>query len=562
MVLTPEQIVEKIKNPNSIIDALKKEHKKLLMHVHGVDVTEYLTQIEGLENSTKIAIRKRLARSNKDLFADILRPTDKIFTSDGGLKDYDISSEKTKEEFKTKLSDIIDGYSLTEWLETYFVDKYTVDPNGLFFIEHSNGEAYPTYKAISCIRDYEQKGRGIEYIIFEPEQVYENGKLQYETIRVYDDAGDRTYKLKGDSITKIDDESYPNPWGYVPAVTCSDLTNTLTGYKKSSIYEQVELADEYLRETSVKTLFKYHHGFPLFWQYMSTCPVCKGIGSVNKTNSEGENITCTCNACNGSGWAIKKDVSDVTGIMPPESNETPTITPEIAGYVVPPIESWRQMTEELKLMRDMIFFSHWGTMLNREDNEKTAFEVSANIQPIQDRLNKYTSSLESTETYIVDMLGAFYYNSTYKGSSINYGRNYIIKSPGEVLEHYLKNKTGGASYTILNDKLKQYYHTLYAHDKYSLSISMKLIQVEPFIHNTIDEVAKWSVPAQDFAEKRYYNDWLSNYTKEELLKKDVKQLKSELTDFVKTKIDEQTIKVQGIQGTEIPRGQAEGQNTN
>ena len=397
-MITKDKVLELLKaEQRPEIVELKKEHKKLVMHVHGVGVEEYLAKIEGLENETKIALRRKFARSNKDLFADILRPTDKIFNSQGGSKNYSFKNKSSKDKFIDQLSNVSDGYSLAQWLQMFFVDKITVDPNGLFFVEHENNLAYPTYKSILSIYDYQCSGRGVDWVIFEPKDFGE-----YKTVRVYDELNDYTYKYSENELTLI--ETYPNIWGYVPAFTCSDRINPLTGLKQSTIYEQVELADEYLRENSIRILTKYHHGFPMFWQYAPTCTTCGGTGF-----KDGE----VCPVCKGSKHALKKDVSDVTYLKQPETNETPTIAPDIAGYVVPPIESLEQMNSDQKLLRDTIYFSHWGTVINREDTEKTAFEVALNTQPMQDRLNQYTNSLESTEKYFTDIFGDYYYNGDY-----------------------------------------------------------------------------------------------------------------------------------------------------
>ena len=72
------------KHPTPTGGLIEKElHKKLLMHVHGINEEEYIKKVEGLDNEEKIKIRKRLSRSNKDLFSSLLRHTDKIFTAKG-----------------------------------------------------------------------------------------------------------------------------------------------------------------------------------------------------------------------------------------------------------------------------------------------------------------------------------------------------------------------------------------------------------------------------------------------------------------------------------------------
>ena len=146
---------------------LKEQHKKLRMHVHGTNVIDYIVKLEGLENKTKIELRQRLSRSNRSLFSDILRPVDKIFSKQGGSKDYHIKSDKKRKEFTETLSKINKGHSFMKWLKTYFIDKYVIDPNGFFLIEHINCEAYPTYKSILTVADYIQVGQSLYYVIFE-----------------------------------------------------------------------------------------------------------------------------------------------------------------------------------------------------------------------------------------------------------------------------------------------------------------------------------------------------------------------------------------------------------
>lgn len=534
-VLTVEQIQAKLDKPDERIKNAKTEHSKYMMHVHGIDVTSYVVQMEGLENDRKIALRKRIARSNKDLFADILRPTDKVFHSKGGSKTYELS-KGNQEKFQTLLSKTKEGISLPKWIENIWMDKYVTDPNGVILIEHKDGKAYPTYKSIDGIRDYETTGVNLEYIIFEPFKDT-NGM---DFVRVYDDEGDKTFQISNTNILiPVPEFTFDNPFGVVPGVTCSNLIDPISFFKKSPIYEQIELADEYLRENSVKTLFKYHHGFPFFWMYMSACPICKGTTQVN-----GEE----CKACHGTGLNTKKDVSDITYVKPPEDKEQPLVAPNLAGYVVPPIESWKQMTDELKLMRDMIYHSHWGVLINRDVVEKTAFEVAMNTQPMQDRLNQYADSAEIIEGKLTDFLGAFYFGSAYKGSQINYGRNFIIMSPNELMKEYLDDKIKGLGETTLNDKLKKYYNSLYKNDNFKLVIFTKLIHIEPFPHNTIKEVKDLRVPVLDYMMKIYYNDWLNEVTEDEIFATDTKVLKDKLKDFTLTKIkDYETHQVPGME---------------
>ena len=542
MILTDEQVKLRFENPDKRIEEAKKLHKKQIMHVHGVGVTEYLTHIEGLENQSKINLRRKLARSNKSLFADLLRSTDKVFKAKGGSKYYDLPKNKEKD-FTDKLSNVSQGLSLSKWLENYWLDKYVTDENSLIFVEHKDNVAYPTYKSILTIRDYVQKGQDVEYVIFEPH--IEDKEKDVKYFRMYDDSGDYIFMLKGKTFTRLENTKeekfrFEYPWGYVPAKITSDLIDPLTEFKKSAINEQIELADEYLRENSIKTLYKYHHGFPLFWQYAPTCQSCGGSGEIIKDGNEsGQTYNAQCHACHGTGYNYKKDVSDVTWVSPPEDKEQPVIT-ELAGYIVPPIDSLTMMTDELSLLRRLIIYSHWGVENNEEKNVQTATEIERNLEPMEDRLNKYSNSLEIIETGITNILGEYYYGESYKGSSIHKGRNYIVKSVNILTEEYKALKSSKAGLNLLNKKLKEIVHAKYQNDPTNLLINLKLIQVEPMVHNTIGE-SKTIGTYDMYTQKLYYNDWLTTKADEDLIKQEVKDLKEELKLFTKESISNENV---------------------
>lgn len=527
MVLDEDKILYKYNNPDPRIAGAKSEHENLLMHVHGIGVAKHLAKIEGFENEKKYNLRKKFARSNKDLFSTIFRHIDKVFSAKGGTIQYGLRQNTDKAKFQKLLYDIKDGISLDKWLENIWLDKLAVDPNGLILIEHSDGVPYPTYKSILTVRDYKQSGQGVDYIIFEP---YQKDNEKGEFVRVYDESGDRTYLINGKEISLLKDTeekqyNFPNPWGYVPAVLCSDLVHPITELKKSTIYEQVELAEEYLRENSIKSIYKKLHGFPMFWMYAPVCDACKGTGLDKSMH--------VCPVCNGSKHATSKDVSDVTILKQPENADSPTIAPDIAGYVSPDLETWERMTNEIQMLADAITFSHWGTVVRTEDIERTATEVFVNAQPVEDRLNKYSDSYEIITKYIIDMLGAYVFGDKYEGTSFNAGRNYIVKGINQLTKEYTDLKAANVGETLLNAKLNELINAKYANDSFTLTVAQKLAAVEPFVHNTIDEVKSMEVGNIAYMRKVYYNDWVNTIDNDYIFRTDIKKLRDDLTLYVR-----------------------------
>ena len=79
MKVSDEMLKKALLKQSKEIATLKEEHKILRMHYTGIGMTDYLTRINTLENEAQITLRKKYARSNKDLFANLSSPINKVF---------------------------------------------------------------------------------------------------------------------------------------------------------------------------------------------------------------------------------------------------------------------------------------------------------------------------------------------------------------------------------------------------------------------------------------------------------------------------------------------------
>jgi len=82
MILDAAQIKEIIlTNPNkSIVDKARLNNKKLRMHLYGEGMDGEISNIPGHEGDELKSLRKKYAKSNRDLFARMSRPIDKVFS--------------------------------------------------------------------------------------------------------------------------------------------------------------------------------------------------------------------------------------------------------------------------------------------------------------------------------------------------------------------------------------------------------------------------------------------------------------------------------------------------
>jgi len=522
-MITEQHILFQFKKGNEEIKTLRTKHEEYKIQVYGTGTAQYLSQISGLENEEQLSLRRRFSGTNQSLFSNLFAPINKIFKAKGGSFIFDLKGDAQRNAFEKALKNMR-GYSLNEWLQLYWKDKLAVDPNGIFMYEtDSDGNPFITYKSINSIYNYGFENQKLLWVIFEPVKINHKKTDELEVFRVIDEEFDYLYVKKENSIILLTKENYtsyipeitpeiiqkigvipytiPNMFGEVPAQIISDIPNTETGYKMSSIDNEIELAKEFLVDNSVRRIFKFLHGYPVFWKYFSRCEACKGHGTINIDQTD-----IVCSQCGGTGYALKKDVSDVIGLKTPEGDET-KLAPDVAGYVSPPIDTWKQMTEDLGLLEKAINKSHWG-VYDIEITPNTATGEVLRAQPKLDKLHSYSVSYERIITYFTDTLGKFMFGSSYQGSSINLGDRYVIGDANVILKEYSEAKEKKLTVSVMNFILSQYYNSEFENDPISFHKYTTLMRVDPLVHYTVDDVLKMELPLGLKQKKVAFSEWV------------------------------------------------------
>lgn len=528
MVKTFDEIKDLINAPHPVwVDLARKEEKKLNVHINGIGTTDYLKQIEGIENDRQYQLRIKTATSNKYIFENLLRPVDKVFSANGGSAHIQTKTDQSKQYLSEKVDNFNGGFSLRKWIEVIQSNKYYSSPSGLLFFEWKDLETWPTFKSIHAIKNYSKTGRKIDWVLFEGEKRKDStGKEKPgEYFRFVDSDFDYLIYKLDTNIQLIEDETFENPFGFVPAITNSNVQDSTLTYNVSPVDSVIELADHYLRTNSVKNIYEFLHGYPIFWAIVESCRKCDGTGLYN-----GE----TCTKCNGDGHTFRKDVSDVLKIKPPRTNDDPKIAPDIAGYIQPDLETWREQRVELEWLYNLMSFAIWGTTQERAENE-TATGAFIDVQPVNDRLNKFADAYEQTEKLLIDILGTFYIRENYEFSSVNYGRRFLVEPPDKIWDKYQKAKTAGSPKESLDYLLTSFYMSEFKDDKKSLSIALKGIDIEPFVHKTDEELNSLPVSDEDKKRKFYFNDFWKTVDIEIKLIKSVEELNKMFDEYILTK---------------------------
>lgn len=539
-----------VNNPNKdIIQKGRDVHKKLKLHMYGQGLEENITHIDGHEKDELLSIRKKYAKSNKALFERLARPIDKVFSAKGGSIYYNLNESDTK-----KINQIVNSYDGGNTLKQVLKDKWVPhlldDPMGVILMEigdepdeFGNIIPFTTYKSINVIYDYKLSGLRLEYLVF---KLDESKKLKYgykkedDVYRVIDDVKDYIVKLNPEksAITINEEFTYDNFFGVVPGFVNSDISDSeLNGLRNSLFDVVIDDADDYMQTGSIRNLAKIRLAYPKYWEYADDCHVCKGEGIVEAKK---------CDKCHGTGKKLMINPGDAKLLAYPDK-EDHMITPNVAGFVEFPKTYFDFSSTELSTLENFMSITIWGTESVAQtgglstDGVKTATEIISEIQPKADRLSIISDMAEKRHKFLLDRIVSIVVDSSYKGSSVNYGRRYIIEGPDEIWNKYVESRKSGAAISILDDLLLEYIESKYQNDLISLTVQTKLLYIEPFVHNTIAEVKTLGVSEDEYKMKLYFSEWYSSLKEVELIAYSTEELRNKLNEYVsqKTLVEQQ-----------------------
>lgn len=509
--------------PSPRITEMRADSATLCMLYFGTGTDEFLTIIKGYENKDQLELRKKLKISTEFLFEELLRPADSIWSASGGNIDYGIKGANL-DKFKLELQNVRGGLSLRQFMKEIWFERLIVDPNGLCFLTISeDGEDFKlTYKSITRIRNYQVDGIDVDWVLFEPHKSIKESKVGADDgvqfMWFIDSTKYVLLRLENGKITKQLQESHS--FGKVPGVVNSSIFTTKRKIKVSPISKQRDLLKSYLIKNSIKEIHQFLHLYPIFWMYEYICPTCKGKRKVG---------TSVCSTCNGSGFSVKKDVQDVLVMKKPIEGETAIGAP--AGYVQPEIATMAAQRTELEWMWDLMFHSQWGTTTEKKDNE-TATGRFIDIQPVSNRNNVYSDIAQMVETKLMNLIGQWLFPASYKPSQSYYGRRYIIETPDQLMKRYLTAKTDLAPVNMLTWLLEQFYMAEFSNDQSMADFYLKLMLVEPYVHNSIAEVQAMTIDEKLKLRKTYFQEWLKTIDPNIVNTSTVEQLTTLLDKYI------------------------------
>ena len=529
MILSSAEILSLVEKPKNkhLLDRAREIFASHRLHLKGEGLQEFLYKIEGYDNEEQYLLRKKLAKATTvPIYAKETDLMNKVFSAQGFSRYYQFNNsrqEKLVADFSSYLStDIGDGLTIKQWMRDIWLDRVNYDSTGVAMIELPEQqttalpEPYVVFKSVLDIHDITLLGNKVEYIIIKKEIVTEkDGK--YYTYRVVDDLFDYIVTAK-DGVYKIDEsKTLSNPWGYVPAKVISTQRDSKSKARTSYIWKSIDVADEYLIDSSIHSITKKIHGFPRYWERARGCKTCKGNGTHTELGPDRITpITRTCGTCGGSGSATKSDVSDKIVVPTLTQNGQPDNVP-VGGYIQIDNDTPHSQIEFMDRMERAI---HKGVWANKFDEKmfteaETATGIMVDVQAVFDKLSLMSENAQEVELFIVNGLAEIRYGADFLGAVINYGKKYFVRSADEIEKLYGLAKKNGLPTTILDAYIEELIYVRFGNDSMELDRQLKLKEIEPFVHLSVIEMnAMENILPRDKIMKIYLTDFVSQYEDE------------------------------------------------
>lgn len=539
------EAIAKVIKDNPAKDLLSNERiaaARTRRFVTGEGLLEDMDKYELFEPTMFNVIKKKIAKTTRDLVERVLQPVSKVYGAKGGVRVYNLG-EKKDEQFDAKLSDVRRGMSMKEWVQRVAHKAADVDPMSLIFTEvDREGNAYPTYKGTDSIYDYALSGRQPEYVIFEltpdevkmlvaNERIAEPGKEE-KVYRVVDDAKDWLVKKKGEEVIEL--SSAKHPFKKVPGIIASDIPVYDSIRYESRLAPIIELIAEYFDDDSSKALFKKRQMYPREWSIELTCPKCEGQKQL-----EGED----CPACDGTGILTHLKPAQRISISLTEDGKTQAPTPP-GGFYYLPTEVLTLICQELDNTEDKISATFWGTNKvrktqgpNTNNTEiQTATGEVMNERTKEPKLKEITKWAESIDKHQTDNIKRKYFGQNAPESTIKYGDRYMTGTIEEVTAYYEDLKTKGAPISMLDRALADVYEASFDTNPAELRKHTILMKVEPFVHASTSDVLGWAVSQEIKDAKVYFGEWLATMNVIKILSLQEEGCRQSLKEYVKTNV--------------------------
>lgn len=425
---------------------------------------------------------------------DVYRELERVFYSRNSSSSYQFTNTELTEDWLKYRKDKLEEPAV--W-KTKAWKKMQTSINSIVVVDLPKvqttfrPEPYFYWLEIEDVIDYETKNNeNFEWLIF---------RQPNDTIAVFDDNSIRVYKVKNRyEIESLISES-THTLGYPPArfFWSTGLNEKNKELKKNPITKELSNLDWYLFFSISKQHLDLYAPYPIYSAYEADCnfqnnetgDYCDG-GFLRNSNDEykilGDGTLEKCPCCSN-----KRIVGPGSFLEVPIPNKEDGIVDMRNPIQITTIDkdSLAYNVDECVRLKNEIILSivgSGGTVSEKEAINET--QVAANFENKTSVLNALKTNFEAIQSFVENTVCKFRYGEDFLSSSINWGTEFYVFTVKELYSKYEQAKKNGSSQSELDAITKQILEVEYRNNPIELQRMQILKQLEPYPHNTMQEV--------------------------------------------------------------------------
>lgn len=499
-----KEILQKPKNSESIKKAIKL-HKRLRFHTEpnisindiSQPATDFLNWVGHFLPKDKYNIFLHLFRcpfSTTTVVEDTYRELERVFSSRNYSALYQFSNSELESDWswyrREKLNEP-DIWKTVGW------KRMQVSPNSILVVDlptiqkGDRPEPYFYWLEIENVVDFElNENGGFNWLVF---------RQPNKKLAAFDDRYIRILQLNdSNEVTELLSES-THDLGYCPAkFFWSDTLNEKNSWiRKNPLVKEFSNLDWYLFFSTSKQHLDLYAPYPIYSAYEADCnfensetgDYCDGGFLRNakgefKILADGSVEKCPCcgeKRIAGPGSFLEVPTPNVAEGITDMRNpvQITTVDRDSLDYNV-------QECERLKNEIIVSIVGSGGSVSEKEAINET--QVSANFESKTAVLMALKTNFERAQKFVEDTICRLRYGASFISSSINWGTEFYVFTIQELYNKYSVAKANGASLSELNALSQQILEVEYKNNPLMLQRMLILKQLEPYPHNTIQEV--------------------------------------------------------------------------
>lgn len=504
--LTIQQMQELLKNPpnrKDITTAVAHE-RRLRFHAEttlssatNFAATDFFNWIDTLIPEDKAFVFKALFRypvKSVGLTEQVFTALEKVFDGRNPVRDIQFNNPETGQDQK----EFFDRIEFQDKWKFEAFERCKTAINSVLVVDlpreqqEARPEPYYYFLDIDNVVAFDTTGDDVRYMVFHTAP----DRLAYFDTDVY-----QIFILKEAHSTEITgiEVDVAHDLGWCPAqfFWTTPINHRQQWQKKAPLTNQLSNLDWWLFHAISKQHLDMYASYPIYWGYQQDCDYedterglrCESGWLRNDENnyviSRESGSVAHCPVCfksrlNGAG--------SFNEVPAPYDKESADLR-EPVGVITTDTGSLEYNVAEHKRLGYEIYTNvtgYGGEPVNDQAiNEK---QVLASFEGRRTVLVNLKKNFERAEKFVVETICKLRYGSSFVSAQIDYGTEFYLYLPEEILEMYSKAKKDGLGDQILNMLQDQYYETKFRNNPGQMQRVKILTALEPFRHLTKTDV--------------------------------------------------------------------------